>query len=261
MESLANMIGSWLVNFHWRSWSWSNFNILSPFKFSWKKFWFWLIFFRLHQIWISFRRNFLNLREILIIRSIAIFSYIFSKFYSFIIVNFFVTLWKFFCHFENFFVNFFVTLWKFFCHFVKIFLSLCENFFVIPCNIKYIYNRSKDVSEYSILNIMESTDWFNYAFTEIFNSYMLSPDEFQFWWTVLRSKRTRVKITSIFLVFCLLSQCLTVLSLCSECPELKSVELGYLWWDVENEFEVVEKAKRRFKQKFWYIQKLNILKI
>ena len=81
VESLANMIGSWLVNFHWRSWSWSHFNILSPFKFSWKKFWFWLIFFRLHQIWISFWRNFLNLKEILIIRSIAIFSYIFSKFF------------------------------------------------------------------------------------------------------------------------------------------------------------------------------------
>ena len=127
LESLANMIGSWLVNFHRRSWSWSHFNILSPFKFSWKKFWFWLIFLQLHQIWISFRRNFLNLREILIIRSIAIFSYIFSKFYSFIIVNFFVILWKFFCHFVKIFLslceNFFVILWKFFCHFVKIFLS------------------------------------------------------------------------------------------------------------------------------------------
>ena len=76
-----------------KSWVLSNFLL--------KKFWFCLIFFRLNQIWISFRRNFLNLREILVITRIKIFSYIFSKFYSFIIV--------------------------------KKKLSLCEIFFVIPC--------------------------------------------------------------------------------------------------------------------------------
>ena len=36
VESLVNMIGSWLANFHLRSWSWFHFNILRPFKFSWK---------------------------------------------------------------------------------------------------------------------------------------------------------------------------------------------------------------------------------
>ena len=36
--------------------------------------------------------------------------------------------------FFNIFGLFFVTLWKFFCHFVQIFLSLCANFFVTPCN-------------------------------------------------------------------------------------------------------------------------------
>ena len=84
-----------------------SFQHLESFQISWKKFWFCLIFFRLHQIWISFRRNFLNLREILIIRNITIFSYIFSKFYSFKIVKiFFFILWKIFCHFVKNFLSY-----------------------------------------------------------------------------------------------------------------------------------------------------------
>ena len=49
VQSLENMTGSWLVNYHWRWWSWSHFDIFRPFKFSLKNPDF-IIFFRLHQI-------------------------------------------------------------------------------------------------------------------------------------------------------------------------------------------------------------------
>ena len=117
------------------------------------------------------------------------------------------------------------------------------------------------MSKYSISEIMDSSNWINLKFWEISKSYMLSPDEFQFWWKVLHSKRTRFNITSIYLKLNLLSECLTVLFLCSDCPELKSVELEYLITDTENEYKTIEQAKREFRRKFEYIQKLVIRKL
>ena len=89
MESLTNMIGSWLADFHWRRWSWSwfHFNILRPSKFSWKKSWFRLISFRLHNIWILFRINYLYLQEILIFKKPNNFHGILVKQNSFIILK------------------------------------------------------------------------------------------------------------------------------------------------------------------------------
>ena len=127
-------------------------------------------------------------------------------------------------------------------------------------NIKYIDYCSTEMSKYSISEMMDSSNWINLKFWEISKSYMLSPDEFQFWWKVLHSKRTRFNITSIYLKFNLLSECLTVLFLCSDCPELKSVELEYLITDTENEHKTIEQAKSEFRRKFEYIQKLVIRK-
>ena len=127
-------------------------------------------------------------------------------------------------------------------------------------NFRYYDYRSTEIEPYSISEIMNSPDWINLKFIEIFKSYMLSPDEFQFWWRILRSRRTRFNLTTIFLKFKLLSECLTVLSLCSDCSELKSVELGYLEADVQDEHETVKHGKRKFTSKFGFIQKLVIWK-
>ena len=127
-------------------------------------------------------------------------------------------------------------------------------------NFEYHNNCSTDMSEYSISEIMDNSDWINLKFIQIYKSTNLSSNEFQFWWKVLSSKRTRFNLTRIYLKFSLLSECLTVLSLCSGCPELQYVELHYFESDAENEDEAVEQAKREFIQKFGFIQNLIIRK-
>ena len=117
-------------------------------------------------------------------------------------------------------------------------------------NFKYFGKRST--------KIIDNIDLINLKFWEIMQLTILSPDEFQFWWIVLRSSRTRFNLTSICLYFNLLSECLTVLSLCSDCPELESVDLWYSKADVENKNEVIKQAKREFRHKFGFIQKLEI---
>ena len=127
-------------------------------------------------------------------------------------------------------------------------------------NFKYIDVDSTEIAWYSISEIINNSDWINLTFIQIYQSSMLSNDAFQFWWNVLRSKRTRFNITQINLKLNLFSECLTVLSLCLGCPELKHVELKYSEADTENEDEVVEQTKREFRQKFGFIQKLDIWK-
>ena len=129
--------------------------------------------------------------------------------------------------------------------------------------IHFKYNSSYDLTDirkYSMLKIKNDRDWINLKFINIYKLSELSPDEFQFWWKVLRSRRTRFNLTEINLRFRLLSECLTVLSLCSNCSELESVKLGYSEADAENEDETVKQAKREFRQKFGFIQKLYIHK-
>ena len=123
---------------------------------------------------------------------------------------------------------------------------------------KYYYLRSIEMSDHSFSEIMNIPDLLNLKFIEISNSFLLSPDEFQFLWKVLSSKNTRFNLTRINLKFNLLSECLTVLSLCSDCPELKSVLFKYWEADAENEDEAVEQAQREFRQKFGFIQTLII---
>ena len=127
-------------------------------------------------------------------------------------------------------------------------------------NFQYLNNHSTEMSENSISEIMDNLDWINWKFIQIHKSTNLSSDEFQFLWKVLSSKRTRFNLTSISLRFSLLSECLTVLSLCSDCSELQHVKLHYFEADAENEDEAVEQAKREFRQKFGFIQVLSIRK-
>ena len=127
-------------------------------------------------------------------------------------------------------------------------------------NFRYFYYRSSKYAKYSKSKIMDNPDWINFKFIQICQLNKLSPDEFQFLWKVLSSKRTRFNLTSISLRFSLLSECLTVLSLCSGCPELQHVKLHYFEADAENEDEAVEHAQREFRQNFGFIQVLSIRK-
>ena len=127
-------------------------------------------------------------------------------------------------------------------------------------NFEYHNNCSTDMSVYSISEIMDNSDWINLKFIQICKLNKLTPDEFQFWWMMLRFGKTRFNLTFICLKFSLLSECLTVLSLCLGCPELQYVELHYFEADAENIDEAVEQAKREFIQKFGFIQNLIIRK-
>ena len=127
-------------------------------------------------------------------------------------------------------------------------------------NFEYYDRDTLKIEEYSILEIMEDLDWCNLKFKKICQSSTLSPDGFQFWWMMLRSRRTRFNITSIYIKLSLLSECLTVLSLCLNCPELKSVNLRYEEEDIEYVDKVIEPAQRQFRQKFGFIQVLKIWK-
>ena len=127
-------------------------------------------------------------------------------------------------------------------------------------NFKYIYKGSIVKSKYSISDIIDNIDFINLKLWSINQSTILSPDEFQFWWNVLGSSKTRFNLTLIHLKFKLLSECLTVLSLCSDCPELEFIFFSYLEADAKNKDEVVEQAKRKFRHKFGFVQILNICK-
>ena len=121
------------------------------------------------------------------------------------------------------------------------------------------YNHDKlIIEEYSISKIMDDLDWSNLKFKKVYQLSTLSLDEFKFWWMMLRSRRTRFNITSIDLKLSLLSECLNVLSLCLNCPELKSVNLRYEEEDIEYKDEVIENAQRQFRQEFGFIQELKI---
>ena len=127
-------------------------------------------------------------------------------------------------------------------------------------NFKNYFNGIFKIEEYSISEIMDDLDWSNLKFNEICQSNTLSPDEFKFWRMILRSRRTRFNITSIDLKLSLFSECLTVLSLCLNCPELKSVKLKYEEEDIEYEDELIERAQRQFRQEFGFIQEVEIRK-
>ena len=127
--------------------------------------------------------------------------------------------------------------------------------------IHFKYNDPRDLTDirkYSMSKINNDQDWIELKFIDIYQISKLSSDELQFWRNVLRSRRARFNLTEINLRFRLLSECLTVLSLCSDCSELESIKLKYSEANVENKDEVIEQAKREFRQKFGFIQKLNI---
>ena len=133
---------------------------------------------------------------------------------------------------------------------LKNLVSLFENFKLVPnvfsqINFNCFEIHLKNIDEYSKLEIMDYPNWISLKNSEIYSRFTLSHEEFDYWWNVLRFKRVRFNLTKIRLCFRLLSECLTVLSLCSDCPELKSIDFTYSKADTKNEHDKVEQAKKR----------------
>ena len=144
-------------------------------------------------------------------------------------------------------------------------IKLFESFKLVPndfsqINFKCFEIHLTDIEEYSKSEIMVYLNLISLMNSEIYSKFMLSHDKFQSWWNVLRSRRVRLNLTTIRLYFRLLSECLTELSLCSDCPELKSINFTYLEADTKNEDKTVKHTEKEFRQKFEIIQELNIWK-
>ena len=121
------------------------------------------------------------------------------------------------------------------------------------------YTPTKITNEL-FLKMMDSPELIESRFSWMHWSVLLPSKELDLIWKMLRSRRTRFSITSINLKLKLLSECLTVLSVCADWPELNSVELRYLEAEGKNKQKKIKHAKREFKMIFGPIQKLVIVK-
>ena len=117
-----------------------------------------------------------------------------------------------------------------------------------------------EITNKTLLKIMNSPLLIRSKFSIMHRYVLLPSDELNLVWKMLLSRRTRFSITSINLKLELLSECLTVLSLCADWPELNSVELWYLEAEEKSEQKIIERAIREFTMISGPIQKLVIAK-
>ena len=128
-------------------------------------------------------------------------------------------------------------------------------------NINYSFNNYsqenilKD-SEERIIDYLNSNEP---KFSELYLLPNLSVSEFKLIWELLRSQRTKFSLLRVILKLNLLSECLALLPLCADCPELKFIRLFYSESDVENEQEAIDSASRKFRSKFGFISELSII--
>ena len=135
---------------------------------------------------------------------------------------------------------------------------------------KIIFNKScKNLAVYfpksqfifiSIWNLplVSSLDQIKPKFSSICISHKLSSEEIELLWELLCSRRTKFWLSEIYAKFNYLSECLTVLSHCAECPELNSINFWYSSSDAENEEETVKNAIFDFRKKFGFIANLTL---
>ena len=97
----------------------------------------------------------------------------------------------------------------------------------------------------------------DFAFTLIDRNSMILWDTLIFIRNLMSSSRTKYSISSIKLELNRLSECISVLSLWENCPELSLISLKYSIADVE--YEEKEEAIIKFKRNFGLIDKFEIL--
>ena len=127
-------------------------------------------------------------------------------------------------------------------------------------HINYLFSNSKreTININTEIEIMNDLDLVNTWFSSIIIKQKLLEQEFELIWKILCSRRTRFKISNISIEFNLLSECLNVLSLCSDCPELEFISFSYYESDIESKGEAIDQAIKDFRNKFGYINYLKI---
>ena len=99
-----------------------------------------------------------------------------------------------------------------------------------------------------------------FTFSDIIIGHELSPEEFHFVKRLLNSRKTKFRVKNVKIQFNLLSECLLVLSLCADCPEIKTISLEYIESDLNDEVKTINLAIKGFREKFGFIQRVDILK-
>ena len=112
--------------------------------------------------------------------------------------------------------------------------------------------RNKGAETASNLDLIKS------KFSSIWISHKLSSEEIELLWKLLCSRKTKFCLSKFYAEFNYLSECLTMLSHCAECPELNSINFGYSSSDAENEEETIKNAIFDFRKKFGFIANLNL---
>ena len=133
-----------------------------------------------------------------------------------------------------------------------IFNKSCKNLAVYFPKSQFIF-----ISIWNLL-LVSSLDLIKLKFFSIFIGHKISSEEIELLWELLCSRRTKFCLSKIYAEFNYLSECLTVLSHCTECPELNSINFEYSSSDAENEEEVVKNAIFDFRKKFGFIANLKL---
>ena len=110
-------------------------------------------------------------------------------------------------------------------------------------------NEFEMIDELSLINPILS---------KIMINHKLSPEEFKLVWKILKSRRTKYSINTIWIIFNVLSECLEVLSLCAECSQLEIIYFHYYKSNKRKEQKSIDIAVKEFTKKFGIIRSLTL---
>ena len=74
----------------------------------------------------------------------------------------------------------------------------------------------------------------------------------------MRSQKTKLSLTEVVLKTTNLSDCLSIMDLWTECPNIKTIDLTYCTADIDNDEEAVHSAIKKFVKKYGIIECLKI---
>ena len=128
-------------------------------------------------------------------------------------------------------------------------------------HINYFFNMIKTTGSIKtgdeMINVL---DYIKPKIKSLQINYKLFGEELEFVRKLIVLSRTRYCISQIWLKFSFLSELLSMLSLCTKCPELRSINLSYTRSETKNEQEEIDIALKEFKRNFGFIWFLEIKK-
>ena len=109
-----------------------------------------------------------------------------------------------------------------------------------------LQNYSQDYHFLSKVGLIDNIDWLNIRFEWISINSTLNAEEWEFICDLLRLSKTKYEIEEIMVWTKNLSDCLTLLSLCSLCPNLSTVILQYTIEDIDDSANRIKDSSKEF---------------